>query len=976
MTRPRRHRLPSLLRLAAALALVLASSPALATRAVEMDWRTLATEHFDIHYYVGGEELSQRLAAIAEEAWTQLVPLFAFTPSDRCQIVLTDHLDAANGLTTTLPYDRIVIYAFPPEAHGELGSYDDYLHMLFFHEYAHLLHLNTVGGVPEFVNTVLGKTMLPNSVLPSWYVEGLATLVESRVSGRGRVESGRTEMILRAAVLGDRWLGLHQLTGGPLVRPRASAFYLYGGEFLTWVGERVGFERIVAFQHAYGRRLIPYGLNLLGEDTLGATWIDLYDEWSAVVRARAERVRAEMLARGPLTTGRALTASGEEHDRPRFSPDGRTIAYIEYTGHERQAIRVMDVRTGVSREVAECDGTCLGLAWFPDGQSLLLERYAWDGPVYYRRDLFRVDVAAGSTVRLTHGARVREPDVDTTSGRVVYVTTGFGRSWLVVRDLSSGVTRTIVPPGRYDQLEGPRWSPDGRHIAYTAWTEDDGRRDLFVVDADAGADGAASPRRLTWDDAHDLQPTWAPDGGHVIWAADLDGVYDLNAVRLADGQRFRLTNVVTGAFQPDVDRAGANVVFTVYGADGYDLRLLPYRPDEWAPAGVAAPAPPAQTPYALPTLSARAEDGEYAPWGSVWPHRIEPTWYFDQTGFANVGLKLSGSDALDHHTWAASVDYSIASQRVSEGFAYVNRQLPVDLGLSFSHFSWDRFYYQDGLPLAYEERVIYGSVDTSIPFPDVRSGFAIGLGYTVRWAGDVDRAPLVMRPDDLVPYVPADGLLSGAYLSWSYSDVTRTLYGIDGEEGRSLWLSVSLNHPALGSDHQTVELRWAWREHLELPWLRHHVLNFRLTHGIAAGHPEFRAAYSLGGIPPQDLFVSIANQAPMGGLHLRGYTPGRFSGDQFYLATLEYRFPLLDVFRGIGTLPVWASRLTGAAFADAGNAFSGPLRDAEPNVGAGFELRLNTELFYSFGASFRLGYAYGFMDGGEHQVYFILGGWP
>jgi hypothetical protein len=973
MTPARRHTLPSLLRVAALLLALLPSPSARATRAVEMDWRTLSTAHFDVHYYVGGEELAHRLAAIAEEAWTTLVPVFEFTPSDRCQLVLTDHLDAANGLTSTLPYDKIVIYAYPPEAHGELGSYDDYLHMLFFHEYAHLLHLNTIGGVPEFVNTVLGKTMLPNSILPSWYIEGIATLIESRVSGRGRVESARTEMILRAAILGDRWLPLEKLTGAPLVRPRASGFYLYGGEFLTWVGETVGFERVIAFQHAYGRRLIPYGLNLLGEDTLGAKFVDLYAEWSAVMAARAEQVRAEVLARGPLVTGRPLTSSGEEHDGPRFSPDGRRLAYVEYTGHDRQAIRVMDVASGTARTVAECDGTCLSVAWFPDGRSLLLDRYAWDGPVYYRRDLFRVDVESGLTERLTHGARVREPDVDATSGRVVYVSTEFGRTWLVVHDLADGTTRTIVPPNRWDQLEAPRWSPDGTQVAYTAWTEGDGRRDVFVV----AADGSAPPRRLTWDDAHDLQATWSPDGTHLLWSADPGGsVYDVHALRLADGQRFRVTNVVTGAFQPDVDPAGENLVFTVYAADGYDIHLLPFRPAEWAPLGVATPAPPSRPPYEPPPLLAAPEDGDYAPWGSIWPHRIEPTWYLDQTGFANVGLKLSGSDALDHHTWSASLDYAIQSQRLSEALVYVNRQLPVDLGLTFSHFSWDRLYYQDGIALPFEERVLYGSVDSSLPFPDVRSGFSIGLGYALRWAGDVDRPPLVMRPDDLVPYIPSDGLLSGVYLSWAYSDTTRTLYGIDNEEGRSLWLSVKLNHPALGSDHQTVELRWQWREHLELPWLRHHVLNFRLTHGIAAGHPEFRAAYSLGGIPPQDLFVSIANQAHMGGLHLRGYRPGRFSGDQFYLATLEYRFPLLDIFRGVGTFPVWASRLTGALFADAGDAFRGPLREAEPNVGAGVELRLQTELFFSFAASFRLGYAYGFMEDGEHQVYFVLGGWP
>ena len=972
MTVPRRTsaRQPLSL-LAGAVLLLLLPAAAWATRALDMDWRSLETEHFDVHYYVGEEELARRVASVAEDAYATLVPLFDFVPVDRCQVILTDHLDASNGLTSTIPYDKIVLYAYPPDADGELGSYDDYLHMLFFHEYAHLLHLNTVGGVPWFVNTVLGKTMQPNGVLPKWYVEGIATVVESRVTGRGRVDSSRTDMILRAAVLGGAWLSLDELTGGPLKRPRSSGWYLYGGEFLTWVARQVGFERVVAFQHAYGRRLIPYGLNLLGADTLGRTFADLYDEWSRAIAAEADAVRARVAARGPIRAGVPLTTNAEEHESPRISPDGRTVAWVEYDGHALQNLHVFDFATGASRAVAVCDGYCLGLDWAPDGRHLLFERYAWDGSVYYRRDLFRADVATGAVERLTVGRRVREMDVDGVTGRVAWVATEFGRTALVVWDPATAATRTVVPYHGYDQLEGPRWSPDGTRLVYSAWVDGDGRRDLFV----AAADGRTPPRRLTWDDALDLQATWSPDGRHVLWASDPDGIYDLYALRLEDGRRFRVTNVVTGAFQPDVDPNGERIVFAHYGAWGYDVHTMPYRPEEWTPVDSPTPTPPEAAPYDPPAATV-ATDDDYSPFFSVLPRRIEPTWFLDQTGFGNVGLQLTGSDALDQHTWVASLDYAIQSARLSEALVYTNRQLPVDLGVTFSHFEWDRSAYFDGIETPFSERVIAGSVDAAIPFPNVLSGFSLGVGYTVHWAGDIDLARPAPEPDDLVPYVPEDGLLSGFYVSWSYSAVRKTLYGIDGEEGRSVWLRVSVNHPALGSDYETVALRWQWREHLEAPWARHHVFNVRLTHGIAAGHPAFRGGFSLGGLPPQDLFTALANQQQLSGTHLRGYPASAFSGDQFYLATVEYRFPIWDIFRGIGTFPVWASRVTGAVFVDAGHAFSGPMADSYPRVGVGAELRLQTDLFYSFGASFRLGYAYGVMEAGEHQFYFVLGGWP
>ena len=811
---------------------------------------------------------------------------------------------------------------------------------------------------------------LPNTALPGWYVEGIAVLVESRATGRGRVGSSRTRMILRAAALDGGLLELPELTDTPIERPRGSTPYLYGGEFLTWVAGQVGFEALVAFHQAYGRRLVPFSLNLLAKRHLGETWMTLYGRWRDEVTARERRLAERIAARG-VVAGRPLTTSAEEHHTPRLSPDGRLVAFVDYDGHRRQNIRVLDVETGEDREVVTCDGYCHGLAWSPDGERLLFNRYAYYRTVYYYRELFEVEVATGRVRQLTHGSRVRELDVHPRGREVAFVTTHAGTTSLVARASDGGAIRTIVPPRDYDQLATPRWSPDGSRIAYSAWVDGDGRRDLFVVDAS----GEGAPERVTWDDAMDLDPCWSPDGTQLLYASDPDGVYNVYALRLADGQRFRVTNVRTGAFGPDVDRAGRRIVFQHYGARGYDVHELPYRPEDWEPVAPAARRGPERVPYAPPATSVTLE-GRYNPFPTLRPFSIEPTWVLDQNGLGNVGMQLTGSDALSQHYWLAALDYSLTLGRLSELLVYANRTLPIDIGVTGAHLTWDRSAFFRDRTFVYQERVVSGSLDVAVPFPHVDSGFWVGMGYTFRWSGDIDRPPVEWEPGDFVPVVPSDGLLSGAYLALGYSDTKRVLYGFDAEEGRSLALSLSVNHPALGSDFETVSFGYSWREHLRAPWGHHHVFVLQLRGGISAGHPEFRPGFSLGGIPPQELFVSLIEQQQLGGIHLRGYAPGRFSGDQYYLLTAEFRFPILEVFRGLDTLPVWASRLTAAVFADTGNAFSGPVTDAIPKVGIGAELRFQTLLFYTFAASFRLGYARGLAREGEHQFYFLLGGWP
>ncbi len=59
---------------------------------------------------------------------------------------------------------------------------------------------------------------------------------------------------------------------------------------------------------------------------------------------------------------------------------------------------------------------------------------------------------------------------------------------------------------------GPRFSPDGRLIAFSAAYE--GNTDVYVIPVEGG-----SPRRLTWHPAADVVSGWSPDGRQVLFAS-------------------------------------------------------------------------------------------------------------------------------------------------------------------------------------------------------------------------------------------------------------------------------------------------------------------------------------------------------------------------------------------------------------------------------------------------------------------------
>ena len=120
-------------------------------------WRTLETEHFQIHVHENEREVARRLAVCAERAHEALSPVMKWKPKRKTHIVLTDDTDSANGSATALPTNVLRFYAIPPFEFSPLQEYDDWLNMLVVHEYTHILFLDNINGLTNVVNAVLNK---------------------------------------------------------------------------------------------------------------------------------------------------------------------------------------------------------------------------------------------------------------------------------------------------------------------------------------------------------------------------------------------------------------------------------------------------------------------------------------------------------------------------------------------------------------------------------------------------------------------------------------------------------------------------------------------------------------------------------------------------------------------------------------------------------------------------------------------------
>jgi hypothetical protein len=791
-------------------------------------------------------------------------------------------------------------------------------------------------------------------------------------------------MYLRAAWLEGKLFDLGDLSGSPQQWPQGTGWYLYGSHFLTWVAETRGEEVFRRFHDAYGARFFPYSMNSTLAEVQGETFVELYQQWRAHLEGRF-LAQTQALRRRGLTPLEQLTRDGFFHEAPRQRPGHAQVSYYASNGLEQGGIYAHDLATGRRERLIKVYGGDTGAhAWDPTGRFVAVHAQQPWRNTYAYNDLLLLDTQTGLRRRLTEGLRARDPDFDPQGRALAFVQGRAGATDLALYDLHAGASRVLVPGTALGVFDSPRFSPDGRFIAVSWWPDARGR-DIYLYDLRHDR-----LLQLTADAALDLEPSFSPDGRHLLFSSDRSGAYEIYCADLTDlatqadaAQAAlalpirRLTRTLTGLFTPQVIQDGDRqwLYVSLYNADGYDLARTPFDPDALVePDQQRLPRPAVAWPPA-PTI--RAEDArDYQPWRFLGPLGISPLTAYSTTGRGSWGLEMFGQDPVGLHLWSAVGEYlpETEDSYVSAAYSFFNWPVTVSIAGQYTTYERTRSRLIESDFVPFREESWDGQLGLSLPIRDAEASHRLSLAYNLRWTTFAE-PPVAARhaPDDLSPRDPFQGNFSSLVLGYDVSDTDRFARSISSEDGYSLGATLRLRDGWTGADVRSMQINWDGSWALPVPWLDNHVLRLSASGGFGRADYRSNQFFGLGGVPPQQTVTALINLLPLGGSFLRGFEPGAFVGQQFHLTSAEYRLPLYDVETGFDTLPFRLGRLALAGFADYGAAFDGPLSEADFHLGVGAELRLSVTLGYALPASFRLGYAHGFGEEGIDDLYLYFG---
>jgi hypothetical protein len=882
-------------------------------------FRTISTARFEIHYHQGEDALAQRLARIAEEVAAQLEPRLGATRR-RVHVILVDQSDEANGWATVVPYNLIEISAVPPRAASLIGNTDDWLRLVFTHEYTHAVHLEKSGGWLGSLRHVFGRLPIfyPNLFLPEFLVEGIATYEESALTGRGRVHAGDFRL------LRGRYDSLDRASGGIIEWPSGNRPYAYGAYFHECLAELYGAESFGRLARETAGRLPFLGTRAFRDvygAPLGTLWLACRDKATDWRKPGAS-------VDTPFPT--RLTQHGFVVTAPVFSPDGR-LFYSASNPHGFPALQELAADgTGARKVATRFRGNRLAAT----RDLLVFDQLEVVRDVDTQSDIYAVPLDGGDTRRLTRHARAADPDVAPDGKTVVCTVQQTGRRILA--------TFTIPPDGGVaepqplvaedaTEFTAPRWSPDGKTIAAERQRLG-GPSEIVTIDVqtrEVRTVVSSSPAR-------NVSPTWLPDGRTLLFSSDRNGEpFMLYGVDVATADLKQFWTTFHTAQSPALSPDGKRLVFVGYSPDGYDLFELAFDSARWRPVEAAAnPQPRAAAPaQRIPGVSG---DRPYSPWPTLRPRFWVPVIEVSDED-VSIGAATAGYDALGRHGFGVTAAWSTAADR---------SEWQVD----YTYARWRPAFFaslsQDVDALS--RRTLWSrELTAGVLLPARR----------VRWSMSSLAGLHVSRDDVECPscQVPRQTSTRGALRAgWRFSNARAFGYSISAEEGASVQLTAEVARRALGSDGDANAVTADARGYLRV-FPRHGVLAARIAGASAWGDDRVRRAFSAGGSGPQLAGFDFGVGAI--GL-LRGLEESDLVGDRAAVLNVDYRVPLAWIERGAGTLPFLLRSVHAAVFFDAGHAWDDRFRARDLRRSVGAELSLDVVLGYALPVTVATGAAW------------------
>ncbi len=540
----------------------------------ELDWQTLETEHFIIHFHQGTERSAREAGIVAEKAYGPITTIYQYEPDSKTHLIIQDTDDYSNG--AAYYYDnKIVIWALPLDF--DLRGSHRWMQNVISHEFTHIVQIESAMKFPRHIPGIYFQYMgyekekrddvlygfpnriisypLPGTAIPPWLAEGTAQHMYKEA--KFDFWDSHRDMILRDKSMHNEVFSLADMNTFGKKGFGNECTYDHGFAFVEYLVNRFGEDVLHRISQSL-KKPYNYSIRKALKDATGRDGLLLHSDWEEQMYQNYSQELATVS--GHEVKGFILESEGTTNVHPVWAPDAKRFAFLSNRDNDyfgQTDLFIYNISDSSSTKIM--GGIQTAVTWLNDSTLVYTKRGKpnKNGSRFY--DLYQYSIPDEKEKRLTHDLRLTSPVYNAEINQIAAITTYDGTSNVMVSDADSIDFKLLTHETNGLQMFSLSWS--GTRLLVDA-VYDQGRS-LYEIDRSGELNRLSEEE---WDTRDPLE-----NKGFSLAARDKSGIFNLYG-STPEGEGY-ITNVVGGAFMPDISSDG-KIIYSLYENSRYNIAIL------------------------------------------------------------------------------------------------------------------------------------------------------------------------------------------------------------------------------------------------------------------------------------------------------------------------------------------------------------------------------------------------------------------
>ena len=514
----------------------------------ELEWQTISTKHFNVHYHQGIEDIAKRGAILAEHYRPTLLAQMDLDTIPRIDIVFTTEDEIMNGFATWM-YNTF-IWVDQNDASIWLEK-DKWLEQVLAHELQHIVLLHkTKSWFPD----PLGRLF---SGMPGWVVEGTAEyeteswrpyradlshkyhVLKNNMGSMDPHHDGFSKMLYWADRFGDSTITQ------TLAYRNDLKLFSFGKGFKKSTGISVS-----QFNEDWRRHMNTY---YYGYRSQKETYKEIGDVFTVPIKKggaflfHSDSSQIALLGRydkDQLDISLIIASRDTTKERERFEGWEERMEKLKKKEKKTKRDSIALEKAFKEKVMWKKDEVDFGqfhgsMSWSENGKKVAYSKYHYGKNQSMVYDIKVYDTETKKHRWLTRSLRATYP-VWLDSITIAFVAHQNNVSNLYKINSNGGETTPITNFEDNTQIVAPSLSPDGGSLAF-AMNPKNGNMDIYTLNLQS-----KKLERQTTDAMADINPIWHPNGELISYTSNANGVPNIYTKNLRTGNIIANTDAGDG----------------------------------------------------------------------------------------------------------------------------------------------------------------------------------------------------------------------------------------------------------------------------------------------------------------------------------------------------------------------------------------------------------------------------------------------